>query len=515
MGIDYLVIGSGLSALTFAALAANQGRSVVVVEAHGKAGGFAHTFSYGKAPKQYHFNAQLHYVWNCGEGRTVNKVLKRLGLDESVTFQSYDPMGYDRMRIPGFALDIPYDLDLLGDRLAVLFPAKADECRAFLSTVRAVDDALEHLPNHPTPEMMLHPVRLATLLKWKKATLGDVFAHHGVPLEAAALLALQWPDFMLPPGRLSFLAWVMLFCGYSRGAYYPTNHFEHVVDSLVGKVREGGGEVRLMHRARAFILEGDAVVGAEIEEVDFDGRATGPSYELRAKHVVSNLDPRRTVEMVGPERFPTSVTHKLAYPRSTSNIMVYCAVEGLDLRALGFGKSNLFHAEHPDLDRAFDDMVVRGDYSKPSFAVTVPTLLSPVRTDCPEGTTIVEILTAADWGRWAALKHASARAYADSKKQVYEQLCDVIERDYIPGFREHVVFKLIGTPTTNHRYVSAPRGGSYGADMTPGQIVDRIGTHTGVKGLTMCNATTGYAGFAGTFWTGASTFEALEGVKVL
>ena len=34
---------------------------------------------------------------------------------------------------------------------------------------------------------------------------------------------------------------------------------------------------------------------------------------------------------------------------------------------------------------------------------------------------------------------------------------------------------------------------------------------SGVKGLTMCNATTGYAGFAGTFWTGASTFEVDSG----
>ena len=48
---------------------------------------------------------------------------------------------------------------------------------------------------------------------------------------------------------------------------------------------------------------------------------------------------------------------------------------------------------------AIHDMVVRGDYSKPSFALTVPTLLTSVRTDCPEGSAIVEILTAADWER--------------------------------------------------------------------------------------------------------------------
>jgi len=35
---------------------------------------------------KYTFNAQFHYVWDCGEGHTVNQVLKN-GLDQDVTFE--------------------------------------------------------------------------------------------------------------------------------------------------------------------------------------------------------------------------------------------------------------------------------------------------------------------------------------------------------------------------------------------------------------------------------------------
>ena len=88
MGKNCLIVGSGLSALVFGALMAKAGNRVIMLEAHEYPGGFGHTFRMGKYHK---FNAQLHYVWNCGEGQTVNRVLRKLDLDKEVTFESYDP----------------------------------------------------------------------------------------------------------------------------------------------------------------------------------------------------------------------------------------------------------------------------------------------------------------------------------------------------------------------------------------------------------------------------------------
>jgi len=104
MKTDYLIVGSTLSALVFGALIANSGKTVHILEDHEHPGGFDHTFT---MVKKYTFNAQFHYVWDCGEGHTVNRVLKKLGLDRDVTFERYDPNGYYHMRMPGYALDIP------------------------------------------------------------------------------------------------------------------------------------------------------------------------------------------------------------------------------------------------------------------------------------------------------------------------------------------------------------------------------------------------------------------------
>ena len=79
---DYLIVGSGLSALSFAALMAKSGKRVTVLETHYVPGGYGHTFSYTHAGDVYRFNAQFHYVWNCGPEQTVGRFLRKLDLDQ-------------------------------------------------------------------------------------------------------------------------------------------------------------------------------------------------------------------------------------------------------------------------------------------------------------------------------------------------------------------------------------------------------------------------------------------------
>ena len=514
---DYLVVGSGLAGLSFATLMAAAGRTVEVVETHDVAGGYGHTFAFGKEPDVYRFNAQLHYVWNCGPGETVDNFLRKVGLADEVTFGRLDPTGFDRMRMPGYALDIPNDWDLLGDRLAALFPAHEGPCRAFLHEVRALSDEIDALPSPPrTLRMLTRLHAFRRVVRYRNATLGDVFARFELPPAARTLLALQWPDFLLPPGQLSFFAWTMLFSGYMRGAWYPERHFEHVVDSMVRTITDAGGALRLQHRVIGFLEEAGRITGVTVEEVDADGAATGPVHDIRARHVICNMDPRRAAEMIGLDRFSRSVRKQLQYDYSTSNFMAYCVVEGIDLRDHGFGRSNLFHTDDPDLDNCFDAMVRRGDYSRPSFAVTVPTLLTSDRSDCAEGKQIMELLTAADFQRFAHLKFSKPQRYLAKKREVYNAMLDAIERHYVPGIREHICFKMLGSPTTNARYCGSPEGNSYGSNMTPTNLgANRLGWQSSIPGLSFCNASSGYAGFAGTIWTGCNLYEQLSDDTVL
>lgn len=156
------------------------------------------------------------------------------------------------------------------------------------------------------------------------------------------------------------------------------------------------------------------------------------------------------------------------------------------------------------------------DYSNPSFAITTPGLMTDDCSDRPEGQQIVEMVCVADYSYFAALLAQDKRAYRKKKKEIVDSLLDVMEEHYVPDFRKYLTFKTGGTPTTNERFCLSPMGNSYGSDMTPKNIgPSRLKADTSIDNFYFCNASSGFAGFAGTFWTGAALFQKLSREKVL
>jgi all-trans-retinol 13,14-reductase len=509
METDYLIVGSGLSALVFGSLMAKAGKKVRVLEAHEHPGGFGHTFMLAN---KYKFNAQLHYVWDCGEGYTVNRVLKKLELDREVTFERYDPEGFDRMYMPGYKLAIPSSSEELKHRLIEIFPEATTQIQKFIDEIQLVSDSLKILaPPIKTGQVLNNFIPVAKTLRSLNSTLQDVFDRFDLPLAAQTLLASQWPDFLLPPDRLSFYAWVILFTGYQTGAFYPTQHFEHVIANLVKIIADNGGEVLLEREVNEFILTNKAVTGVRAQNLN-----TNQVEEYTGKTIVCNIDPQTAGRSIGLEKFSPTVRKKLDYDYSPSNYMAYCVVKDLDLEAHGFGKWNTFHTGDLDLNVAFDRMYEQNDFSNPSFAITTPTLLTTAARDCPNDCQIVEFLTVANYNYFKHLKATDSKAYRQKKLEIFESILDVVEKHYIPNFREYLVFNVTGSPTTNEDYCWCPEGNSYGSSLTPKNMgIGRLNYETSLENFYFCNASSGYPGFAPTFWTGASLYQRLSGDAIL
>lgn len=514
---DYLIVGSGLSALVFGALMANSGKTVQILEAHEYPGGFGHTFTLAN---QYSFNAQLHYVWDCGEGQTVNRVLKKLGLDQEVTFERYDPDGFDHMRMPGYKLNMPSEPAELIRRLSDLFPddsvgeASRTEIRIrqFVNAVETTGKGMKKLSPPVNPiELLKHPKEVLGTAQYLNSTLQDVFDKFKLPQAAQTLLALQWLDFLLPPNQLSFYAWVALIRGYQAGAFYATQHFEQVINSLVKAIESRGGQVLLNHEVTQFKVAGRTVTGVEATNL-----LTHETHEFIGDSVICNLDPQRAAKMIGEEKFSSKVRRKLDYEYSASNFMAYCVVKDLDMRDYGFGKWNLSHTGHESLNEAFAQMYDRNDFSNPSFAITTPTLLTDASRDCPEDCQIVEFLTVANYDYFKRLRESDRKAYYQKKQEILDSILDVVEERYVPNFRDHMVFHVTGSPTTNERYCWCPQGNSYGSKLTPKNMgLGRLNHETSLDRFYFCNASSGYPGFAPTIWTGALLYQRLSGDVIL
>lgn len=497
---DYLILGSGISALSFGALMAHSGKKVRILEAHDQPGGYGHTFT--QSGGKYKFNAQFHYVWGCGEGQLVNRVLKHIGL--AIPFVRLDPDGFDRMRIPGYTLNIPANYETLIERLCVLFPENRKDFRSFFKAVQVISKGLGYLTKESTLYSINHWSSAIKALSFYGATLQEAFDHFHIPLPAQSLIASQWQDFLLPPNTLSFYAWLSLFDGYMNGAYYPEHHFESVIQGLANVIFKNGGVIEYEKEITSIEVKKGKVL--EVLAQNTNNPLERSVY--KAKEYVCNMDPKQTASMIGIEHFSKDVRKRLSYQYSPSNFMIYAVVSGVDLKELGFGKWNNFHSCDIDLNKSFRKMYYDFNYSSPSFALCSPTLMTEDNSDCPSDRYLVEILTVANYNYFKRLKITDIKKYKEAKSYIYNSILDVVEKEYIPNFRELSPFHVTGSPTTNERFCWSPEGHSYGSNLTPKNIgLGRLNYNSSLDNLYFCNASSGYAGFYGGFWTGARLYN--------
>ncbi len=486
-----------MAGLAVASLLAKSGRSVLVLEAHDQPGGYAHTFTM----KDYKFCAQVHYVFNCGEGESINRLLSQLGLVDRVPFVRLDPEGFDHVVVAGERTRIPNGLRKFENRLVQRHPEAARPLRRYFDVVETLGSQLDRM-QIPDDLLSVAAVRAAFgarhVLYYSSWTLQKLFDHVHMPLHLQAVLAGQSGDYLLPPRDVSLLLHVSLVTLYDRGAYYPKHHYVQFVEALADAVRnQPGCALLLEHEVEKIHTEGGRVTGVTCKG---GARFTADRY-------VSNADPRVTARLA-EGALPKARTD---YAYSCGTVTLYLGIRGLDLREHGFGSFNVWHYPHADLNRIYDRQLLRHDLSDPWLFLSTPTLHSDEPGLCPPGDQILEVATACDYTHFAGLRQTDRRAYNKLKKQVREQLLDVIEARYVPRLREHLVMRVTGTPASNERFCRAPEGNSYGARLDPKNVGPGRGAYrSALDNLWLANATAGFPSVAGAAAAGMHLFELLR-----
>jgi all-trans-retinol 13,14-reductase len=499
---DYVVIGSGMGGLSVAALLARRGQRVAVLEAHDAPGGYAHSFRMNA----YRFCAQVHYIFNCGEGESVHNLLTKLGIEREVPFVRLDPEGFDHVVVAGDRVRIPNGLEKFLGRLLRRFPEAQRPLERYFEIVGVLGRELDRLaiPDRVSLGAVRALLRARHVLRYRRWTLEDLYEHVRMPPRLRAILAGQCGDYLLPPRDVSLLLHVALVTLYDRGAYYPRQHYAHFVESLAGVVQKAPGSVLLLEH--------------EVDRIEHDEKrvaavTTTNGKRWTATRFISNADPRLTARLAGIDLDPDR--RRLDYGYSCGTFTMYLGLRGVDLREHGFGSFNVWHYPHEDINRLYDDQLLRHDLSNPWLFLSTPTLHSDAPGLCPPGDQILEVATACDHDRFAALRSGDRRAYNVEKRKIRERILDVIDAHYVPKIRDHLVLRLTGTPATNARFCRAPEGNSYGARLTPENVGPlRRPFRSSLENLWLVNATAGFPSVAGTIAAGTRLYEELTGDAV-
>lgn len=489
---DAIVVGAGLGGLSAAALLAEAGMRVLVLEQHVVAGGFAHNWLRkgrdGEARPVFRFDAGVHDVSGVWEGAAVHGLLRRLGVSERLDWRRMD----QRHVHDGAVFDVPRGWDAYVAALAARFPQDRDGIVRALADIRVIHAAMyseapgrSGVPGAPRSAagMLAFARRHPLAVQWMARSFDEFLRARVRGAEARKAIAALAGYVTDAPQAATVAAMVPLFGYYLHGGYYPAGGSGRLADALVGAIEARGGPVRLKTAVERVLVDGGRARGVRVAGGEM----------LAAPAVILNADfLAATRALVDPVSWPREFREDLAALRpSCSALGVYLGVRG------GFEDARpIIH--------------VTGEHG--SAGIVIPSLVDP--SAAPAGYSTVEIMRlvgndeARGWLDGAGPGDADARrcspAYRERKQAAGDRLIRAAEHA-LPGLTGRIVFRADASPVTFMRYDWSSAGAIYGCQGAR----RRIGAKSPIPGLLFAGTVTHGAGVEAVMISGALAAEAL------
>ncbi len=492
--VEAAVIGAGLGGLGAAGYLARAGHEVAVVEHHTVPGGYAHEFK----RRGFRFEVALHALDGAGPGGWLYPMLDDLGALDRVEFTPIDP--FYTARFGDFEMTVPAGM---AEYVAVLkgaFPAEADGIdRLFAAIGRVAGDVQRYSEDRsagakPTPlEMLERYPDMATAFSQDWQTF---MAAHVADERLQAVTSTLWGYLGLPPSQVSAGLFALVLASYhTSGAWYPKGGSQAMSRAIVDGIVQRSGTVRFRNRVTGMEMEDGRIVAVE----------TDRGLRIEADVFISNASPSATIEMIGAKHFDESFLASIESDvPALSNLVVYLGVDR-DLAAEGWSYHEYFVADDYDIEADYAAMQL-GDFSKTGMVITNYTDADP---GCaPDGHSVLVMMSLAPWDYrniWGTggdlADYSDNPEYRRVKEEAADLLIDRAER-LIPGLRESIVIREVGTPLTNGRYGLAQEGSIYGRQQTVQNLLNRRSPKTPIPNLFLAGAWVGGGGMSAALSSG-------------
>ncbi|MBZ5750621.1 phytoene desaturase family protein [Metabacillus rhizolycopersici] len=454
---DVIVVGSGMGGLGAAVFLAQEGYSVLVVERHNRAGGYAHSFR----RKKYTFDSAVRIVAGAKEEGLLYELLKKAGLGDKLDFQRIDEIF--SVYYPDQNFTVPRTTQGLVETYSRIFPHEKENIRRLVSEMEKLYIATMELLQSRDPMKMLSN---ETIMRYRTMTFHDMVASFIKDPKAVYAFSALWVYYGTPPtkGSAMFFAYALMSY-FKEDIYYLKGSFQNLADAFVDRVHELGGEVCLRNEVKRIEVEGKRVKGVHL--------STGEYVE--APIVVCNGDLTKMMhELVGEEFF--SARYKKRIARLSYSISAFEVFLGVDypLEELDLAHETFLYTDY-NYDEFFNkhqNLKELGVDGISGIGITTPTLVD--KTLAPEGkhTSVITTLVPYDIGT----------DWKDVKDQYQDKLINMAEA-VIPNLSKHIDFVESGSPTTMERYTNNSNGAIYGWEQNMQQMTARPQHETPIEGL--------------------------------
>ncbi|HEX3288586.1 MAG TPA: NAD(P)/FAD-dependent oxidoreductase [Mycobacterium sp.] len=446
---DVVVIGAGMAGLTAGALLAHAGKSVLVVEADEKPGGYTHAL----CRDGYTFDRADNLITSCspdgpfGQG-VIDAVLRELGVRDQCEFVRVDDPFYVA-RYPDLELAVPCGREPFLEAHLRHFPREEHGLRRLAELCAQINREILSSPLlFRTMDLARMPLRSPTLFRYRNATMRDVIDRELSDPRLKEAYSSLWTWVGTPPSQSSFVIWAAVMANYiDDGAYYCLGGFDKLVEAVVCGLERAGGELLLGRRAVQILTDARGVTGVELD--------TG--HRVSATTVVSAIDAPTTFnQLLEPDRLPARFARRLRGMDLSMSISTMYLGTDLDARALGAQHENLV-ARSWDHERAYAANCA--EQMSEAFVV-IPSLTDP--SLAPPGHHVV--IVQGDAPRESGATPPGRARAADHLLSFAEQV--------LPGLRDHLTFVEPSATGADDPRVHR-MGPIYGWSLSPGQFGPR------------------------------------------
>ncbi|MBL8684493.1 MAG: NAD(P)/FAD-dependent oxidoreductase [Myxococcales bacterium] len=501
---DDIVIGSGMGGLATAALLAEVGRRVLVLEQHYVPGGFTHTFK----RKRWVWDVGVHAVGEVTDRAVLGRVLHKLSGDR-LEWASLGGV-YDEFHYPDLRIDFPDTKAKFEENLVEAFPSREEDIGRYFNKVREVAGGMMPYyasriapPSWAAVSDPLFAQRAHALLGEKTR---DVMNKITSDERLQSVLTAQWGYYGVPPDRSSFAIHALVARHFFHGGYYPVGGAGRIAEDLLATVAKHGGWSRINADVQEIIVRDNAVRGVRLADGEI----------IEGRRVVSAAGAIATVERLLPasERDAPWAKSIASLAPSPCHVCLYLGFKG-DITKAGASGANKWFYETWAKDASYWD-IADENAKAPVLYCSFPSLKDPEHQAGPELLHTGEVVTFVPYelfeqwkdGRW----RKRGEDYDALKKRLTDRMLDQFFA-YMPELRPMLAFAELSTPISTEHFTRAPKGAIYGIEPTPERYANRyLRPRTPVEGLFLSGADMASVGVMGAFVGGLLCAAAMEPV---
>jgi phytoene dehydrogenase-like protein len=437
---DTIIIGAGMSGLAAGIRLAQFDQRVLILERHYLWGGLNSFYKQAGRRFDVGLHALTNYVPPGTRGTPLAKLLRQLRLRHEDL--ALAPQGFSEIAFPGCRLRFSNDFELMRQEVGERFPHQRDAFESLVHQVKTYDAF-----DPPDTEVGARQV-LAGILD--------------DPLLIEMLLVPLCYYGSAREDDVDWYQFVILFRSlFLEGFARPAGGIKPLLDLLVARYREEGGELRLRAGVEEFLQEGGRCLGVRLDD----------GSELLAERVLSSAGWAETMRLAGHEVPPTE-RGALSFTETIHCLDREPKDLGFEATIVFFNDAETFAYRPP------------ADLIDPRSGVICCPNNYQNAEPLPEG--LLRLTTLANHQAWAALEDEPYRA---AKLACADQALEVAVRYGIDP-RPHEVYRDSFTPRTIERFTGKLGGAVYGAvskrldGSTPLADLFLIGTDQGLLGVT-------------------------------